>query len=225
MSDAPIKEEEQYREQSEGITLCHVSDEECLEHGYKYCCWNEVDIVGDRCLRHVNGWDKALYYLHKQTDQEFENVWIAEDDVYFHTAGHIERLLDQSSSDADYIGKDFFSHQMNPGWVQWYVLNNVFENKADWYGSFTPVCRLSRRMLAAIADLAQKKGHLALIEALFISLAMKNCLKIENNLLQSQPIRCGPNYRGDEVKMLIQQGITLIHPVKLSAAEKIALMS
>ena len=210
--------------QFHNATYLHVSDEECLQANYKYCVFNKIDIAGKECPRHVTAWDKMLYYLNKGTI-EYEYLWIIEDDVYIHSAQHALKFIERfNNTSVDYVAKDFFNKNSHPGWVQWYVCEGVFD-PAHWYGGFTPLCRLSKKLVQSCDILVKEKGCLALVEALFPSLCAKHNLTITTDWIQTQPIRVCPDVSADEIRYTLQlKPDTIFHPCELSDEEKFALM-
>jgi hypothetical protein len=166
-----------------------------------------------------------LLYLNKE-NVEYDYVWIIEDDVYMHSEQHALKLFDRYKDVvADYIAKDFFNIYTHPGWVQWYVCNNVFDRQ-HWNGAFTPLCRLSKRLVQCCDELAKERGCLALIEALFPSLVAKHDLKAVSGWIATCPIRTCPDVSADEIRnTLRERPDTIFHPVELSDTEKFALMN
>jgi hypothetical protein len=205
-------------------TYCHISDEICLAANYKYAAVNEYDIAGDKCARVVISWDKVLYYLNK-TIIDYDNVWIMEDDVYIHSVKHALNMFNiHIDTNADYVAKDYFNYTQNPNWCQWYTCNKLFEQKY-LYGSFAPLCRLSKRLVNSCDELVKEKGSLGLIEGLFPSLCAKNNFIIWQGWLQNQPIRPCPNVSREEIiNTLNIRPDAVFHPVKFSDEEKFELM-
>lgn len=207
-------------------TYLHMSDEECLAANYKYCVFNEYDIAGDKCKRVVTAWDKMLLYLNtQQIDFDYDYVWICEDDVYMHSEEHALKLFERYNNvSADYIAKDFFNYAMNPGWCQWYTCDKIFD-KQHLHGAFTPLCRLSKKLVNSCDLLVKEKGCLALIEGLFICLCAKYNLSAYSGWLQYQPIRTCPDVSKEEIMHVLKNApYTIFHPVELSDEEKFALM-
>ena len=132
--------------------------------------------------------------------------------------------MDIEGNSADYIAKDFFNYAMNPGWCQWYTCDKIFD-KQHLHGAFTPLCRLSKKLVNSCDLLVKEKGCLALIEGLFICLCAKYNLSAYSGWLQYQPIRTCPDVSKEEIIHVLKNAPdTIFHPVELSDEEKFALM-
>ena len=123
----------------------------------------------------ITSTDKALYWLSKLATQD-NYVWLIEDDVYFRNPESLVSLVKSYENDpADFIAASCFERPDYSEWLtqKWFIDEKFFGEKRFWQ-SPTSICRLSKRLIAAVAEMVAKHGSLPYIEALLPTLTIKN---------------------------------------------------
>ena len=125
----------------------------------------------------VTATDKAFYWLSKLAAQDtVDDIWLIEDDVYFRNADALVSLVkDYENDPADFIAASCFERPDYSEWLtqKWFIDAKFFGEKTFWQ-SPTSICRVSKRLIAAVAEMAAKHGSLPYIEALLPTLTIKN---------------------------------------------------
>lgn len=125
----------------------------------------------------VNSWDKAIYYF-SRINTKYDNVWIIEDDVYFHSE---KTLLD---IDAAYDDSDLLTNisipkstDMQSAWHWHWCLFDVNLPEESQCRAMVCASRISKAMFSCISEYAKNNSTLFFLEAFFPSIALHNNLK------------------------------------------------
>ena len=172
----------------------------------------------------ATAWDRALLWASRYGRSRL--FWLVEEDVAWQPASALPdlmRRLDDEDPGADLISR---SHQggpsWSPRWVNW-QRPRLSLPPQSLYSSFNPLCRLSRRMLDAVAALAAQHGRLAYNEFLFASLARAQGMRLRFFDLERDgvTIRYRPPFDDAGLRRLAAaaarggaQGGAIVHPVK-----------
>ena len=125
----------------------------------------------------VTNTDKAFYWLSKLASQDtIDYIWLIEDDVCFRNSNSLISLVKNYENDpADFIAASCFERPDYSEWLtqKWFIDEKFFGEK-DFWQSTTPICRVSKRLISAVAEMAAKHGSLPYIEALLPTLTINN---------------------------------------------------
>jgi hypothetical protein len=165
---------------NKSITFVKVPDSECTKHGYNNTVnINAYDYSAGKMgfKRFISCWDRALYTFR---NTEYSNVWFIEEDAFFYSESTILNMDSKYPSNIDllckeisYVNKDGKSTDWH-----WKQINIAYPPPYYSCGS-SQVVRLSNKLLGCIDNYAQKNKGLFLMEALFLSIAKKNNLSIQ----------------------------------------------
>ena len=129
-------------------------------------------------LQTVNAWDKAIYYF-SRIDTSYDNVWLVEEDVYFHSE---KTLLDIDSkyNDSDLLTNTITpkSDDMKSSWHWHWCLISIALAEPH-YRAMVCATRVSRRLFAHINDYVNTYGTLFFLETMFPTIAMYHTLKYD----------------------------------------------
>lgn len=129
-------------------------------------------------MQTVNAWDKALYYFCK-LNRSYENVWFFEDDVYFYNEFTIARL-DETYKDQDLLCNKITpkSDDMKSTWFWHWPLFTINLSEPH-FRAMVCVTRMSKRLLAHIANYAHQNKTIFYLETLFPTIALHHNLTYE----------------------------------------------
>ena len=170
--------------------------------GYK----NLASAISPRQI--VNSWDKAVYYF-STINTKYDNVWLIEDDVYFHSEKTLLDI-DAANVDSDLLTNTSIpkSNDMNSAWHWHWCLFNVNLPEESQYRAMVCATRISKAMFECISSYAKNNNTLFFLEAFFPSIAIHNKLKY------TMPKElCNIEYRHDWNSEDINT-THLFHPVK-----------
>jgi len=126
----------------------------------------------------VNAWDKAIYYF-SEINTTYDNVWLIEDDVYFHSE---KTLLD---IDNKYTESDLLTNTITPksddmksSW-HWHWCLFSIELPEPHYRAMVCATRVSRKLFTHINDYVNKNKTLFFLETMFPTIAMHHQLKYD----------------------------------------------
>jgi len=187
---------------------------EDVSHGFPMEGWSQLSLnpQGGQLLANalVLAWTSRAEY-----------AWIMENDVFFKSGADVRKLVDAyNASSSDYIPIGIFNEfDENTIWPHWQVLDGVFphDETHQWFGSFAPLMRLSRKLIYHLVKLHETVGHVAFLEATLPTLAKQNDLTVEIlNEKFSRHIRWLPCWTSEEILNTtdpIDEGL-FFHPVK-----------
>jgi hypothetical protein len=138
----------------------------CTNYGFQ----KASTLSGDR---NCSAWDKALYYFSK-VSIHYSFVWFIEDDVFIPSVQAFTSLHELYSPSYDLISGNVqynFNADMS-SWFSWHLASGTFF--LPWAHSMVCAIGCSRRLLLAINEYAQWRGHLAFVELLFHTLAIQD---------------------------------------------------
>jgi hypothetical protein len=153
------------------ITIIQYSEEECIEQGYKESasiCTNLKDVVA---------WDKSLKYFCNDFNNQFEHVWLVEEDVFIPTYEIIYNI-DSKYVDADLLSLTHIINDTNM--TDWHWLRAADKHPPPWASSLVCICRLSKTQQDHIKRYVDNNKRLSFVEFMFNTLALHNNLKVEN---------------------------------------------
>lgn len=118
----------------------------------------------------VTGWDKALYYF-TFINNNFNNVWFIEDDVYFYNE-NILKIIDKEYKSSDFLSKKF--KYCNKYWYHWKSIDIKF--KSPHYFAMCCIIRCSNKLIKCIKKYIDTYEKLEFLEYFFPPVANKNNL-------------------------------------------------
>ncbi len=147
--------------------------------------FHRANIVGTR--RPCSAWDKALYYFSRQSTH-YSFVWFIEEDVFIPSITAFLSLHQLYSSSYDLVTPDI-KYNINgdsASWYHWRLVPGAFI--LPWAHGLVCAMGCSRRLLSAVNEYVQWRGHLIFIEIFFHTLAihdnqMKVVAPVELNAL------------------------------------------
>lgn len=148
-----------YQEKYKNIHFIQIEPEECQQKNYKNT--STLTIHKEIC-----GWDKALYYF-THVNKKYEHVWFIEDDVFFHGEQTLINL-DKAYENTDIICNSNFEKAKLNEWM-WSSID--IQLPYPYYCGMMCGIRVSKKMLEAISDYAEKNKTLFFLEALFPTIA------------------------------------------------------
>jgi len=183
------------------IKIIQIDNSEAMSRGFA----NSSSAISP--LQIVNAWDKAIYYF-CQLNTSYDQVWLVEDDVYFHSE---KTLLD---IDAKYPDSDLLTNTITPksddmksAWHWHWCLFSVALPEPH-YRAMVCATRVSRKLFAHINEYACKNKTLFFLEPMFPTVAIHHGLKNDT------PEEFGPiEYRHNWLSEDISMG-KLYHPMK-----------
>lgn len=193
------------RHKEGNLTILYFYENIVYEAGYFYV---NTDVMPDKL---VITWDRCLFFL-AQYPSLYDYAWIVEDDVAIRGHDTLARYMGQyMDSRADLITAPPQINKDDPGeWPLWAALRNA--GFAKLWASYNPVTRMSRRMVAAIAQFAKEKKRLFFLEIFFVSLAMSKGLTVEYTHDLAEQFRYTPAITFEEAQKAWKYPI--FHPVK-----------
>lgn len=166
----------------------------------------------------VTAWDKATYFGYKSNA---DYVWICEDDMFWNKHGVIKAIMDQAKgSDADLICEPIAeTYESKPTWWHWPKAELLTKNKKYWSASYNQLCRVSKRLLGELAQLAKQRNRLFFHEILFATICKAKQYPIlylsDMKLPIYIKIRWDKPFTEEQVEELIKEHKhVLLHPVK-----------
>lgn len=160
------------------ITFLRNSEEEkqqCMNEGFR-----NLSLDFSECT----AWDQSVHYFSKQN---FDRVWILEQDVFFYNETTFESI------DLGHPDHDFLAHfhsksseikgQQLKEWF-WPAITPKIKNMEEpFYSCMCCVIRLSKTFIQKITDYATEHKHLFMLEAFFPTMAIKHNLKITDYIM------------------------------------------
>ena len=187
------------------LNIIYFYENIVYEAGYFYI---NTDVMPDKL---VITWDRCLFFL-SQYPGICEYAWIIEDDVAIRGQDTLARFFENFvSSRADLLAAPPKVNENDPGeWPLWAALRNA--GFPTLWASYNPVTRMSRKMVAAIAEFVKEKRRLFFLEIFFVSLAMSKGLDIQYYKDLEEHFRYTPEITFDETQKSWKYPI--FHPVK-----------
>lgn len=150
----------------------YVDDADLLAVGF-------TDLQSKTCGKKLTAWERALLWCARKGRAAFAYAWLIEDDVLWDTASSLAALVrGYDHNDADLVTQDIAGSQASrPSWPHWNAAYGLIPREA-WAASFNVICRVSRRLLAAVATLGRSRGCLCFHEVLLRSLAVQYRLRV-----------------------------------------------
>ena len=144
----------------ENIEVIKIDDNECFNSGFKNsnCCVE----------KNPSAWDKVFYYFSKINPNNFDYVWILEDDVFVPNNDAFWNL-DNKYGAADLLSRSNICNSQINDWQLWYSANNKYD--LPWYSSMVCCCRISNKLFAEIGKYVEEKGELFFIETMINTIA------------------------------------------------------
>lgn len=152
-------------------------------------------------------WDKALFYF-SNIQNNYNNVWFIEDDVYFYNEDTILNI-DDKYPNSDILTDKY--EEYDPKKVDYWHWKSIMNNiKIDppYYKTMVCAVRMSKKLLECINKYAKINNTLFYLEAMYPTLAIQNKLKYDNPDELSTIL-----YRNDWKKEDLNK-TNLYHPIK-----------
>lgn len=169
------------------IEFIKIDDTECENNGFK----NSNFFIN----KNPSAWDKVFYYFSKIKSNQFDYVWILEDDVFVPNNDAFYNL-DHKYGIADLLCRSNCCNSTLNSWKLWHTANNKYE--LPWYSSMMCCCRISNKLFQEIGKYVEEKGELFFIEVMINTIAnhkkliIKEVEEFENIIAQAQ---IGNRYR------------------------------
>jgi hypothetical protein len=171
----------------QNIEFIKIDDNECFSSGFKNsnCCIE----------KNPSAWDKVFNYFSKINPNNFDYVWILEDDVFVPNNDTFWNL-DNKYGAADLLCRsNIYNSQIND-WQLWQTANNKYD--LPWYSSMVCCCRISNKLFTEIGKYVEEKGELFFIETMINTIANHKNLVIKKveefeNIIAKAPL--GNRYR------------------------------
>jgi hypothetical protein len=152
-------------------------------------------------------------------DEDFDYVWIIEDDVEFWSARHAATWMRLwQGDDADLVGFDVCRRSDDPSWKNWSLTACAASLPPDPTRAFMPLCRMSKRMVGAVCDYATTHGRLWFFETLFPSIAAGNGWRIVSIQRGGSVCRWRPVVGEAEARQAFADRAIYLHPQKAIAS-------
>lgn len=161
---------ETYGKTYPNISFIQINNYKCEESGFIN--------VNFLMKKNVTGWEKALYYF-ATLERDYSNVWFIEDDVFFYSEKTILNI-DKNHPDSDILVSDCIRRSNSRSWPHWKVIEINFEQ--PYFRAMVCATRLSKHLLAHIAQYARDNKTLFFLEALFPTIAKQYKLKYSTPL-------------------------------------------
>jgi len=155
------------------ISFIKIDSSKCERNGFIYLNFSESE-----CKKKIIAWEKALYYFSTENNL-FDNVWLLEDDVFFHNENTLINIDKKYPLD-DLLSNHFYEHsyEKKDDWYHWGRFNINFP--LPYYRGMMCAVRLSKNLINKINEYAKYYNTLFFLEALFPTIAIKNNLKVTN---------------------------------------------
>ena len=169
-----------FYEGSNSINVINVNSEECIKNGF----FNFNHRITDEKIQ-CGVWDKALYYCTQNLNNQYENIWFIEDDVFIPSLNTIPEI-DKKYGDADILSA--FNQTNDEGdinsWMWWkYVPQDILP--LPWAQSMVSAVRLSNTVLQLTNSLVKmhlQQDRVFFVEYIFHTLAKHNNLSVKTPL-------------------------------------------
>lgn len=195
-----------YNEDTDKLQVIKIDKKESEDAGFKDCILWLRGQAGSR--------DKALYYFCKKGIQ-YENIWFIEEDVFIPDMHTLKTIDDSINVPCDLLcaTNGVLTTPTTVG--NWSVVSEQLKGKLElpYAHSMISAARCSKKMMDAINDYADKHKTLFLDESLFVTLALKNNLNINN-----PPALAGILWDKQWKLCEIEKG-KLYHPIKDQATQ------
>jgi len=155
-----------YKSKYPNLNFVQIKNDECSDNFFT----NSSTTTG---MPSIISWDKALYYF-SNLNTKYEHVWFVEEDVFFYGESTISLLDNQYKSSDILVSKCDFK---KPNEWLWSRIHIAFPE--PHYCGMVCAVRMSKNLLSCINEYARKNKSLFCLEAMFISVAMHNKLKLD----------------------------------------------
>jgi len=170
----------------QNIEVIKIDDNESFSSGFKnsnYCV-----------EKNPSAWDKVFYYFSKINPNNFDYVWILEDDVFVPNNDAFWNL-DNKYGVADLLCRSNICNSQINDWQLWHTAQ---KHDLPWYSSMMCCCRISNKLFAEIGKYVEENGELFFIETMINTIANHKKLVIKEveefeNIIAKAPL--GNRYR------------------------------
>lgn len=166
------------------VRFLQIDNDEAIAHGY--CNSSKVHFVwcGARAADETVciSWDKALYYFCHLVRDQYDFVWLIEDDVFIPSVASLERLTERALAGThDLVTCENRIKNSDPfdseDWY-WYECRDRFRIPLPWYRSLQCACGFSRRMLNEVAKFVETHRAIGFIGTIDLSLVVAYSLSL-----------------------------------------------
>jgi hypothetical protein len=185
------------------VKIIQMDNNKCTNSNYIKSTW--------RFSLNITGWDKAFYYFCE--DNNYDNVWFIEDDVFI-SKPNILYELDNKYGSSDLLIRDIV-HVTNPtsnnkAWIE--IVNdlNKFPDMNKIYWSWVCAMRCSKKLLELMKTFKNKNNQLYFHELLIPSLVINNNLSYKK-IEELKYIIYRSEYKDVDI---ISKPTYLFHPMK-----------
>ncbi|CAF3349038.1 unnamed protein product [Rotaria sp. Silwood2] len=160
---------------SSTVQFLQFNETICTKYGFQ-----QANVFGSGKI--CSAWDKALYYFSRHSNHH-SFVWFVEEDVFIPSIQAFLSLHELYSSSYDLVTADI-EYNINgnlTSWYHWYLAPGTFV--LPWAHGMVCAIGCSRRLLLAVNEYVQWRGHLIFIEFLFHTLSIQ-----DNNMKVVTPL-------------------------------------
>jgi hypothetical protein len=183
--------------------LIHISDDVCIDEGYKGCNINENST---HIKKEVIAWDKFLYYF-CEIENSYDYFWVFEDDCFIPKIDTIKNL-DIAYSDYDLVSAN--NNLKTDNALDWHWKHIVNKINPPYYYSMVCGVGLSKKLMNQIKKYVDENKTLFHIEAMFNTIAMQNDLSVISPLELKTIV-----WQGHwDIDFFIQLQDNVFHPIK-----------
>jgi hypothetical protein len=172
-----------------------------------------------KVVNKITAWDKATYFAYESGEPY---VWFCEDDVFWNRPQVIKTIIEETS----HLKSDLIAYPLAntyedyPKWFHWSKTEMITSKKKYWSASYNQLCRVSRRLLVAMAVLSQQRKRLFFHETMFPTLCKMGGFEITYLTDLKLPIqiiiRWDKPFTKEQIeKEMSENKYVLLHPVKL----------
>jgi len=146
------------------IQFIQVSDSACQAAGF-------VNANTWGIKKTPTAWDKAFYYFGHACPDQFEHVWMVEEDVFVPRPDAFSHIDAQYES-TDLLTASHVCRTAHSEWAYWNLGDGKTADDSALFSSMVCACRLSRKMLSVIRSYAEAHRTLFYIEIMVNTLAV-----------------------------------------------------
>ena len=180
------------------INIIQINNEDCKINGFR----NMNFLI---FKKEITGWDKAIYYF-SIMNTKYKNVWVFEDDVFFHSEQTLLNI-DTQFGNSDLLSNSYGENikGTNTDWL-WHAID--IKIPPPYYCAMVCCIRLSHELLNKIKEYAKEYKTLFFLEALFPTLCKQHNL-LYHTPKQFHTICWRKDYAVNEINIS-----DLFHPIK-----------
>jgi hypothetical protein len=155
------------------VKVVKLADDLCISAGYFR---SNIDKNSTHIAKDPIAYDKAMYYF-CELDPKYDILWVFEDDVFIPFWQVLNELIDRYMKCDLVTANNFLKEDSILDWHWRHIFDKI---DPPYYYSMVCAAMFSRKMLDAVKEYRNKRGHLFYIEVMFNTLAAHNNLKVKD---------------------------------------------